>query len=263
MIKIFHEAPISIFPYVQTVTDGDYCLVHLLEEHPEYVKVFEKACQEREVILDNSIFEKGIAFETEPYKEWIKRLQPTWYIIPDALENFYETITKAHQWNRIHRSQVPGKAIGVVQGKTYTELCECYIALDKEIDVDMIAISFDYSWYEEQYPDLPKPVAWMLGRQLLLARLTQDGLINYTKKHHLLGVALPQEGVEYGKYGWLYSIDTSNPVVHAIHNIKYESYGLTDKVSKKLCDLIEYPSEDINFEYLTYNINAFRQFWNS
>ena len=57
MIKIAHESPTGLFSYVQSKTDYDYCLVHLLEEDKEYCKQFMQACKEREVILDNSIFE--------------------------------------------------------------------------------------------------------------------------------------------------------------------------------------------------------------
>jgi len=63
MIKIAHESPKSIFKTVQDFTDYDYALVHLFEEDPEYFKLFEDAIKDdREVILDNSIFELGNAF---------------------------------------------------------------------------------------------------------------------------------------------------------------------------------------------------------
>ena len=62
MIKNFHEAPKSLFKHVQAVTSGDYALVHLFEEDPEYLQLFEEAVKSgREVILDNSIFELGEA----------------------------------------------------------------------------------------------------------------------------------------------------------------------------------------------------------
>jgi hypothetical protein len=48
MIKIAHESPIDLFSYVQTKTDYDYCLVHLLEESEAYKEAFVKACKERD-----------------------------------------------------------------------------------------------------------------------------------------------------------------------------------------------------------------------
>jgi len=86
-MKTFHEAPISIFNEVQQLTDGDYALVHLFEENDEYYNLFVDALKKgRTVILDNSIFELGSAFDTEKYIEWINKLKPTYYIIPDVLE---------------------------------------------------------------------------------------------------------------------------------------------------------------------------------
>ena len=92
MIKIAHESPISIFPQVQSWTDYDYALVHLFEESPEYLELFKKALAGgREVILDNSIFELGSAFDMKKFAEWTAEIKPTWYIIPDALEDSLQT----------------------------------------------------------------------------------------------------------------------------------------------------------------------------
>lgn len=88
MIKIAHESPLSIFDTVQSYTDIDYALVHLFEESEEYYDKFVEArhTKNREVILDNSIFELGKSFDPKKYSLWIKKLHPTWYIIPDVLE---------------------------------------------------------------------------------------------------------------------------------------------------------------------------------
>ena len=131
MIKIAHEAPIDIFEEVQRFTDYDYALVHLLEQNSRYRDTFERASKKgREIILDNSIFELEEAFEADRFAQWVKRLKPTWYIIPDALENAEKTMQQAADWYKNY-SDVPGKSIGVVQGKTYREIKECYRAMDE------------------------------------------------------------------------------------------------------------------------------------
>ena len=67
-IRIAHEAPMSIFDKVQQLTDYDYCLVHLMDELPEYKELFFKAKEQgREIILDNSIFELGKSFNNKKY----------------------------------------------------------------------------------------------------------------------------------------------------------------------------------------------------
>ena len=264
MIKIAHEAPLDIFDEVQSKTDYDYALVHLLEENSRYRDTFENAIRKgREVILDNSIFELEEAFEADRFAIWVERLRPTWYIVPDALENAEKTMQQAANWFKNY-SHVPGKSIGVVQGKTYQEIKDCYKAMDEIANVDMIAISFDYSYYRESCPHPNKYVSWMLGRIKLLGDLERDNIINKEKPHHLLGCGLPQEFSFYkhGNYNWIYSLDTSNPVVHGIKNIHYGGEGLWSKESQKLHELIDYPLDKLNINLILDNIKSFRNFTN-
>ena len=261
MIKIAHESPIDIFDEVQRLTDYDYALVHLLEENSRYRDVFENAIKKgREVILDNSIFELEEAFEAERFAMWVQRLKPEWYIIPDALEDTSKTMIQAYDWHMNYRKNLPGKAIGVVQGKTYDDIVECYMYMDNSIDADMIAISFDYSYYRQSCPHPNKYVSWMLGRVKLLGDLMRDGVINKDKPHHLLGCGLPQEFSFYkhNDYNFIYSLDTSNPVVHGLKEIEYGEDGLWSKESQKLHELINVDIEDINLEKVTNNINKFK-----
>jgi hypothetical protein len=262
MIKIAHEAPKSLFDEVNKATDYSYALVHLLEEDKEYLDQFKEALRKgREVILDNSIFELEEAFDADSFAKWIKKLRPEWYIIPDALENAEKTMRQAEKWYKDH-GDVPGKSIGVVQGRSYREIRDCYEFMDKFTDVDMIAISFDYSYYSKSFPHPNKYVSWMLGRVKLLGDLLKNGVLNEDKPHHLLGCSLPQEGMYYRNYPWIYSMDTSNPVVHAIKNIKYGETGLWSKESQKLFTLINTPLAEISNELVKGNIKKFRTFWN-
>ena len=264
MIKIAHEAPIDIFEEVQRYTDYDYALVHLLEQNGRYRDTFERAVKKgREVILDNSIFELEEAFEADRFAMWVERLKPTWYIIPDALENAEKTMQQAADWIKTYKD-IPGKSIGVVQGKTYQEIRDCYRAMDEIAKVDMIAISFDYSYYQESVPHPNKYVSWMLGRVKLIGDLLRDGIINKDKPHHLLGCSLPQEFSFYkhADYNFIYSLDTSNPVVHGLKNIQYSFDGLWSKESQKLHELIDYPLEEIGWSLVEHNIKAFRGFVN-
>jgi hypothetical protein len=259
-IKIYHEAPKSIFKEIQKVTDGDYALVHLFEEDPEYFKQFQEAKENgREIILDNSIFELEEAFDAEKFAGWVLELKPDWYIVPDALEDAKKTCSQMAAWN-IKYKNLPGKKIGVVQGKTYQQIKSCYEYMDKIADVDMIAISFDYSYYTESFPHPNKYVSWAMGRAKLLGDLLRDGIINTNKPHHLLGCSLPQEFSLYSQYDWLYSLDTSSPVVHGIKGIEYREDGLWSKESQKLFELINHQVEDIN--PILYNINKFKWFTN-
>lgn len=265
MIKISHECPVSIFEKVQKVTEYDYFLVHLLESSKEYREMFlQSKDKKREIILDNSIFELGQAFDSDKFAEMVTEFEPTWYIIPDALEDCSTTITKGEEWFNKY-GNVPGKRIGVVQGGNYEEIVECYRFWDSREDLDMIAISFDYSYYEKSSPHPNKYMSWALGRVKLLGDLVKDGVLNTKRKHHLLGSSLPLEFIllRLANYNWIYSLDTSNPIVHAIKSTKYiENFGLTNKESQKLHTLIKYPSTEIDMNILYHNLVEFRKYVN-
>jgi hypothetical protein len=263
MIKIAHESPKSIFNEVQKYTDYDYALVHLLEEDDEYFTQFESAIRQgREVILDNSIFELEEAFDAIKFNKWVNRMKPTWYIVPDALEDADKTCKQMEDWNNKGLGYEGSGKIGVVQGKTYDEIVDCYNYMNKIADVDMIAISFDYSYYTASVPHPNKYVSWMLGRVKLLGDLRRDGVINALKPHHLLGCGLPQEFAFYknSDYDWIYSLDTSNPVVHGIKGISYGTDGLWNKERQKLHELINADIEDTNL--ILNNIQKFKWFTN-
>jgi hypothetical protein len=264
MIKICHEAPKSIFEDVEKLTDYSYALVHLFEEDEIYYNLFKEAVTKgREVILDNSIFELEEAFDADKFAGWVKKLKPTWYIVPDALENAEKTMSQMASWFKKY-SNVPGKSIGVVQGKTYQEIKDCYKAIDELSPCDMIAISFDYSYYTESFPHPNKYVSWMLGRVKLLGDLLRDGVINTKKPHHLLGCSLPQEFSYYKHldYSWIYSLDTSNPVVHSMKGIEYGTDGLWSKESQKLFELINAEVSEDTLSLVKTNIQKFRWFVN-
>tara|TARA_R110001632_G_scaffold106790_2_gene216338 strand:+ start:403 stop:1206 length:804 start_codon:yes stop_codon:yes gene_type:complete len=265
MIKVAHESPKDIFNEVQSLTDYDYALVHLFEEDPIYLDQFKKAIANgREVILDNSIFELEEAFDAVKFDKWVNEIKPTWYIVPDALEQSQKTIDQMEDWNNKGLGYKGSGKIGVVQGKSYDEIVDCYNYLNKEADVDMIAISFDYSYYTKSCPHANKYVSWMLGRVKLLGDLLRDGVINKDKPHHLLGCGLPQEFSFYkhSDYDWIYSLDTSNPVVHGIKGISYGSDGLWSKERQKLHELInsEISTEQLNT--IKNNIQKFKWFTN-
>jgi len=260
---ISHECPISMLEDSRVFNDYDYALVHLFETNPEYYEFFKHSLYiGRNVILDNSIFELGESFDADRFAFWIDKLQPTDYIIPDALENSLQTQLNAIEWKKRY-SNLPGNKIGVVQGKTYQELVDCYRCLDKQINVDKIAISFDYSYYLEVSKHPNKWMGYTIGRVQTLTRLLSDGYINTKKPHHLLGCSLPIEFMFYGEgFEWISSLDTSNPIVHGILNKRYADYGLDSKESIKLVNLINNVPLSFQREVIDYNITKFRSIVN-
>lgn len=265
-IKIAHEAPRSIFNEVQSLTDYDYFLANVLETDPEYLAIAEKSIADgREVILDNGVFETGKALDLAKFAEWVKRLKPTYYIVPDSLENCNETIENMKIWIREYKDSIPQecKMMGVVQGKTFQDLNECYLFMDAVANCDKIAFSFDLSCYEKMFPHSEKLVSWCFGRIACLYKMMSLGYLNLTRPIHLLGCSLPVEFQFYtGKVGELIdSVDTSNPIVMGISEIKYEpGFGPREKIGTKLYTMMHVELTEKQKDCTSYNIHAFREF---
>jgi len=282
---VSHESPISMLEDSRYYNDYDYALVHLFETQPEYYSFFKQSLlQGREVLLDNSIFELGHSFNPTKFAEYVEELRPTYYIVPDVLEDSQKTISSFHKF-KLQYPDLPGLTIGVVQGKTYDELVKCYEYMSAH--ADYIAISFDYSWYKTigYYKTIERPHTVMDvddkakydslhkqddhrknlelladGRRKFINMLIEDGIWNHNKPHHLLGNSLPQEMKHYKDIKSIRSVDTSNPVVAGIKGIRYiKDYGMTQKPSTMLADLIEHEvTEDEKFD-INYNVQQYKQ----
>ena len=212
---IAHEAPICLLDEVKEVTDYQYALVHLFETHPAYYSFFKRCLLEgKEVLLDNSIFELKEAFNTEKYVKYIKELQPTYFIVPDVLEDCMGTISSYESFRTTY-ADLPGLWIGAIQGKTYEEIVECYRYMDSFSDY--IAISFDFSFYQT------------------------IGLSSYRNINSIR------------------SVDTSNPVVAGIHNIRYiKNYGMRMKPDTLLANLIDHNIAADQKADIFYNIQEYK-----
>lgn len=265
-MKIAHESPIQLLEPSRWYNDYDYALVHLFEDGPkEYYDFFVKSLEQgRKVILDNSIFELGTSFDPEKFSAWITELKPTEYIIPDVLENTIGTMDNALDWKEKYLDEMTVlgcKSIGVVQGKSYQDLVQCYEYLDTVIGVDKIAISFDYSYYLEVCPHPNKWMGYTLGRAQTLTRLLNDNVINKDKPHHLLGCALPIEFMFYRTgFDWIDTVDTSSPIVHGLLGINYEYGGLINKQSIKLVDLLHAIPTPDQIAIISKNIEYFSSY---
>lgn len=271
---ISHETPVSLLPYSWGYNDYDYCLVHLLPENQKYKDFYFKSVEYgRRVLLDNSIFELGTAFDPEQFAYWVKELKPFEYVIPDVLEDTEGTCKSMDSFLSKY-SNLPGRKIGVVQGKTYQEICECYKFVSPK--VDKVAISFDYSYYLEHWStteinvpgfvkdqEINKWLQYAVGRVKLLDNLYDDDVLDVNKPHHLLGASLPWEFALYSKNflsEYIETVDTSNPIVAGILGKKYEpEYGLSEKWSVKLVDFIDAELTEQQVYDSFWNITQFRK----
>ena len=251
---VSHESPISFLEESRKYNDYDYALVHLFETHPEYYQFFKDSINlGRQVLLDNSIFELGESFDSEKYA---KELKPSFYIVPDVLEDGYATIKSFSEFTNKY-PDLPGLKIGAVQGKTYDEIVDCYRYMSDY--ADYIAISFDFSYYLVNGIGKTKLERWCDGRRRLINQLKVDGIWNSNKPHHLLGCSLAKEFKSYVGDRSIRSVDTSNPVVAGIKELRYNGdLGLNDKPSIMLADLIDHEVTDSQKEDILYNVEKFK-----
>lgn len=251
---ISHECPKILLKKSREFNDYDYALVHLFDTEPEYLDFYKESLKvNRIVYLDNSLFELETLFNHRKFANWCSVLSDInssnfYYIIPDDLENIDSTISSFEKFSAEY--DIPGNKIGVVQGSNYNEILECFKFMKSNADV--IAISFDYSFWNEGNRFFDS----MNNRIKFIHKLKDDGLLNNTKIH-LLGCFLPQEFKHYKDIPEIFSIDTSNPIVHGIKGIRYTEDGLNSKESIKLVDLLNVPfvPDDV-----FYNIKKFRSF---
>lgn len=266
-MKVSHESPISILDLSKTYNDFDYALVHLFEKYPIYKTFFKNSLEifNREVLLDNSIFELGKAFDSEKFFKEVIWLKPSMFIVPDVLEETKDTIDSFNTWigsgklTEIKQNCIT-RVIGAIQGKTWQDLITCYKFMSDT--ADMIAISFDFSYYEITGQGWNQLEKFCSGRQRFISQLIDAGIWNWSKPHHLLGCSLAKEFRYYidNNIHNIVSCDTSNPIVAAIHDIKYDTdYGLPFKPTAKLADLIEYNFNKKGIELVEYNTKMFKK----
>ena len=259
-ILVSHESPISMFDQSLIYNDYDYALVHLFETHPTYYQFFKDSItRDRQVLLDNSIFELGASFDKDKFAKYVTELKPTFYIVPDVLEDGYTTVKNYANFTSEYKD-LPGLRIGAIQGKTFDELVDCYKYMSEY--ADYIAISFDFSYYIVTGRGTTKLDRWCSGRQLFIRALIDQGIWNWNKPHHLLGCSLAKE-FRYYVDNNIYNIrscDTSNPIVAGIQGLKYSGdFGLSTKPSTKLVELIDIEVSPDQVHNIIYNVMAFKE----
>ena len=266
-IEVSHESPISMLEHSLTYNDYAYALVHLFETHPRYYEFFKnvRECSDTPVLLDNSIFELKKSFDPKKYAEWIDKLNPNYYIVPDVLEDCKGTTDQWIDWCCNYDDGADALKIGVVQGKDWNDLVECYRFMRD--NADYIAISFDYEYFQHtgycaDSNAHSRLVRMKTGRIRFIHQLIDEGIWCWNKPHHLLGCSLASEFrwyVDNNVYN-IKSCDTSNPVVAAIQGYRYnDEFGLAHKPSTLLADLIDHYMTDDQIEDLDYNTKMFKK----
>jgi len=261
-MAIAHEAPICILDTVKMYTDFDYALVHLLEESKEYKDYFYNNTalknnafkslntRRRPIILDNSIFELGEAFESEKYESYVRDLNPDIYIMPDVLGDKEATLHNATQWAK---KEFERYSMAVIQGQSMDELVECYKEFLK-LDIDAIAIGFNHSFFVND--ETTRDWDQANSRIRLVKHLKESCIWDYNKYHHLLGCSLPLE-FSHCIYHDINSVDTSSPVLHGLLDIKFNEMGVLEKKKIKVNEMMYTTVYPEQIEKIVENIKTF------
>lgn len=267
---ISHEVPLALLQESKSFNDYDYCLLHLLSRYPAYREFYKQSVQDgRKVLLDNSLFELGDALSKEQLIEGILDIQPTWYVVPDCWEDAKTTIQRFEEF-KPYIKDLPGKAIGVVQGSTFEDLIKCYSYMSGS--AEKVAFPFGIKGYIDVYeklhlPEMPSddvPVLWKLhlGRQFFIKHLIEKNLWCCEKPHHLLGCNFAREflnPIYHDPKFNVESCDTSNPIVAGLIGLKYDGVnGLDMKPLIKMNDLMEISISKVQRKCIYDNIKIFR-----
>ena len=139
-MKVSHEVPICMLEKSREFNDYDYALVHLFEDNPDYFNFYKESVEMgREVILDNSLYELGKSYNDELYAKWITKLNPTYYIIPDAFNDAVKSMCLAISWISKYKDEFESKKIAVCHGKSFSDMIRCYMYY-KSSHIDKIAL---------------------------------------------------------------------------------------------------------------------------
>jgi hypothetical protein len=257
-IKIYHEAPLSIFDDVRKLTDGDYALVHLLDSDERYAAEFmESKSLDRHIILDNSAYELGESFDPKVYARWVEVLDPDVYLVPDVPGHMQQTLTYFSDW--MDKYSFNGKVMGVVQGTTVEEVIFCFKEL-QALGADIIGIPFLIGkrlWLPDSR--LNGTLLSLMYLRAQLIEIIEQECVQHPI--HLLGVALPQEGVFYRNNDWVVSVDSSNPVMHGLFGSRYHFGGINEKRPELLADNIHAGVSTEQRLTILHNIFDFRTMW--
>ena len=260
-MKVSHEVPIPYLNKSREFNDYCYCLPHLLDESEEYKDYFQKSKEMgRYIIMDNSLHELGQPYDSKRLWYWMNYFKPNEFIVPDYWQDKTKTLVTSKEWiNKTYPEETT--PVAVVQSDCKSDAFECYQILKMQ-GYQKIAFSYGADWYyKEGLKSTPDPnnkfVTKAHGRYNTIKEFYQNKLINSKDRVHLLGCNIPQEFSWYKNMPFIESIDTSNPVIHGLAGVKYEEYGLEDKLPHKV-DKFEGNSE--NWDLVLYNVKKFKEF---
>jgi len=255
-VIVSHEVPFCLLEKSLDFCDYQYALPHLLESNDEYRNHFIK-CKEKgvEIYLDNSLHELGYSMDNPTLLKWIEILKPSNFFIPDVWEDKDASVRNARQWANIEVPQETTK-IAVVQATSLHDAMLC-TKIYQDLGYKKIAFSYGASYYNELCPISNKDLGKAIGRFMVISSLYEQKILTKHDRVHLLGTSAPIEFSMYKSIECIESIDTSNPIMAAIDNIKYTD-GLHEKPLSNLNMCSNISISEINEDLVYHNVKVFK-----
>ena len=259
MIKISHEIPKQLFPYHDLISDYPYVLGHLLNNDRGYTEFYKKKLETAPYsILDNSAFELGQSIPGEELYELGEEFRPTHLVLPDKVNDYRQTMENAVEYLNKYKSYTL-KYIGVCQGDTFEQIADC-IDFYVEKEVDIIALPFDLVPDSDHVTVRFRFLNWWYANRYKF--------FGGSYKFHLLGCQNPVEFQLY-KYNqsniqrYIYSLDTSSPIVNGWTGNRLGPHGLTGpKPKDKLADNLDIKLSKEQLDLIFQNVKTFRDYVN-
>lgn len=262
MKLIAHEIPLDLVDnHQRKISDYMYVLLHKLIEDSVYAeKTFAYKKSGGIIFMDNSCFELGASLDDDLLFEWCEKLGPDIVVLPDVLGDADATLRRTFDFLDKY-PQVANYGMAVAQGSNPAELIECYAEFrdyrsEHDDYIEMLGIPFVYKWAEKE------PGKQAAERINLLELMDRRRVIDRNRRHHLLGTWQANEFTNYRKYGWIWSLDTSNPIMAAIDGTRYTNMGLFQKPQATFDSVYDMKEGDINMDLLYYNVSKFKELVN-
>lgn len=262
MKMISHEIPLALIDkHQRNLSDYMYVLLHKLIEDPAYAqKAFEYKSSGGLVYMDNSCFELGAAMDDELLYEWCEKLNPDIVVLPDVLGDRSATLDRTFGFLDKY-PHVATYGMAVAQGADRHELIECYADMrdyrsEHDDYIEMLALPFVFKWANKS------PSEQSAARINLIKYMDSSRIIDRGRRHHLLGTWQAHEFAHYREHGWIWSIDTSNPIMAAIDGDAYGDRGILHKPKSTFDSVYGMLESDIDMEMLYSNVEKFRRIVN-
>lgn len=258
MPLISHEIPKQLFPYHDLISDYPYVLAHLLHVDKEYTEFYkEKLKTAPYSILDNSAFELGESIPMDRLAQLGEEFKPTHLVLPDKVNDYRRTMENAVKYLNTYR-QEGMNYIGVCQGDNFEQIADC-IDFYTEKGIDIIALPFDLVPDSDYITVRFRFLNWWYANRFNYKR---SGIY----KFHLLGCQNPVEFLLF-KHNqdhilkYVYSIDTSSPIVNGWSGNTLGDHGLTaPKPKAKLADNLDISLSEEQLDLIFRNVKTFRTY---